>query len=389
MTRALFVGLLELRRYLADRGELAFGIALPIALFALMHATWAGGASFNGTVHVVDADGGAVTAEILERLDAIEGLSVERLDAGEASARLERSAILTAVVFPAGFSEAVAAGEGAAVLIRQRGSGGQEGQIAASIARSVTQRVAAEHEARAAVSAAVADIGVGADRAAETVDRLIAEGAAAPAVVVESRESGGGSEFADRMMPGILVMFLMFAVTLSSQAVVDDRRLGTLERLLTTRLTLWEMFAGRFLAGVLRALFQTLVLLSLGFAVLGLGGPALYGQVLVFCLLISAAVSAIGLAIGALCTSRDQAVWASVVVTMFMTVFGGTFFFALDGAMDALSRVTINRYAIDAIDGMISGGETLAGQGLEAAVVAGFALAALAVARWGFRAAGR
>ena len=389
MTRPLFVAVLELRRYLSDRGELVFGIALPVALFALMYLTFGGGGSFNGTVHVVDADGGAVTADILDRLERIDGLRVERLSAGEASARLERSAILTAVVFPAGFSDRVASGEGATVLVRRRGQGGQEGQVAANIVRSVAQQVTAEHEAVAAVSTAVGGVGVSAARASETVRAMIAGSQEMPAVVVESRAVGGSDEFVDRLLPGILVMFLMFAVTLSSQAIVDDRRLGTLERLMTTRLTLWEMFGGRFLAGVLRALLQTLVLLSLGFAALQVGGGGQYLQVLVMCLLVSAAVSAIGLAIGALCTSRDQAIWASVVVTMFMTVFGGTFFPTSGGAMDTLSRTTINRYAIDAMDGIISGGETLAGQGPEAAVIAGFALVALAVARWGFRASDR
>jgi ABC-2 type transport system permease protein len=198
----------------------------------------------------------------------------------------------------------------------------------------------------------------------------------------------GDDDFVDRLMPGILVMFLTFAVTLGSQSMVEDRRLGTLERLMTTRLTLGQMFVGKFLAGLFRAMFQALVLLSLGFAALQVAGAFQYFQVMAFCLLIAGAVAAIGLAIGALATSRDQAVWAGVVITMFMTVFGGTFF-PVDGALDVLSRFTLNRYAIDALDSIISGGESLLDQGLEAAVMAGVALVALAVARWGFRATDR
>ena len=389
MTRPLFVGLLELRRYLADRAELAFGIALPIALFALMYMTFSGGNSFNGTVHIVDSDGGAVTSEILSQLRTVDGLSVEVLDEDDAVARLKRSAVLSVVVFPAGFSEAVAAGDRPAVTVRRRGNGGQEGQIATSIVRTVTQRTVSELAARSAVRAAFSDQAIPEARVDEAFGDVLAESRARPAITVRSRAVGGSEEFVDRLLPGILVMFLMFAVTLGSQTIVEDRRIGTLERLATTRLTLGQLFAGKFIAGLLRATVQTLVLLSLGFVVLQVAGPGQYFQVLVFCLLVSAAVSSIGLAIGVLATNRDQAIWASVVVTMFMTVFGGTFFPTSGGALDVLSRITLNRYAIDAIDGMISGGESLGNQGLEAAVVAGATIVALAIARWGFRASAR
>ncbi len=389
MTRPLFVGLLELRRYLADRAELAFGIALPIALFALMYMTFSGGNDFNGTVHIVDSDGGPVTGEVMSQLRTVEGLSVEVLDEDDALAKLERSAVLSVVIFPAGFSEEVLAGERPAVTVKRRGNGGQEGQIATSIVRNVTQQTVSEFAARSAVRVAFADEAISEARVDEAFGGLLAESRARPTVTVRSRAVGGSEEFVDRLLPGILVMFLMFAVTLGSQTIVEDRRIGTLERLATTRLTLGQLFAGKFIAGLLRATVQTLVLLSLGFAVLQVAGPGQYFQVLVFCLLVSAAVSAIGLAIGALATNRDQAIWASVVVTMFMTVFGGTFFPTSGGALDILSRITLNRYAIDAIDGMISAGESLGSQGLEAAVVGGTTVVALAIARWGFRTSAR
>jgi len=389
VTRPLSIAIFELRRYLADRGELAFGIALPIALFALMYGTFSGEPTFNGTTHIVDLDGGAVTGEILQRLDAIDGLTVELLSDDDATAKLDRSAILTAVVFPAGFSEAVVAGEPAKVVTRQRGNGGNAGQIAVSIVRGVTDAVASEAAARVAVAGAL-DGAVAQGRIDATLAGLLSASQERPLVTVTSRQLGGdgGDDFVDRLMPGILVMFLTFAVTLGSQSMVEDRRLGTLERLLTTRLTLGQMFIGKFLAGLFRAMFQALVLLSLGFAALQVAGASEYFQVIAYCLLIAGAVAAIGLAIGSLATSRDQAVWAGVVITMFMTVFGGTFF-PVDGALDVLSRFTLNRYAIDALDSIISGGESLPSQWLEATVMVGVALVALAIARWGFRATSR
>ena len=55
----LHIALLELKMYMLNRAELAFSIALPIALFALMYFSFADDAEFSADAHVVDMDGGA------------------------------------------------------------------------------------------------------------------------------------------------------------------------------------------------------------------------------------------------------------------------------------------------------------------------------------------
>ena len=108
------IALLELKRYLANKGELAFSIALPIALFALMYGVFGGGDSpFHVTIDVVDADGGPRARALVERLDSADGVAVRERSLADADAALERSAILNAVVIPAGFTAALdAAAEG-------------------------------------------------------------------------------------------------------------------------------------------------------------------------------------------------------------------------------------------------------------------------------------
>ena len=153
---------------------------------------------------------------------------------------------------------------------------------------------------------------------------------------VETRWVGGeASDQTDRLVPGLLVMFLMFAVTLGAQALVEERQNGTLERLMTTRLGVNQLFIGKFLASVLRAIVQALILLSLAFTVLGIGDAIDFVELMIFSVLVAIAVSAIGLVIGSAARTRDQATWAAVFFTMFMTVFGGTFFdVAGGGALD-------------------------------------------------------
>lgn len=90
MLRPLAIAWIELKRFAADRGALAFGIALPIALFALMYGAFGQGVSFSATAHMVDLDGGPVAAELIERLSDVEGLAVETLTEAEADEALDR-----------------------------------------------------------------------------------------------------------------------------------------------------------------------------------------------------------------------------------------------------------------------------------------------------------
>ncbi|MGH2545137.1 MAG: ABC transporter permease, partial [Ardenticatenaceae bacterium] len=127
MLRPLFIAWLEVKRFLADRGDIAFSIALPIALFALMYGVFSGEASFNGTAHIVDLDNGPTSRKLLARLEAVDGLDIELYTLDEADSALDDSSILTAIVIPEGFSKSLQAGEPASLLFKRRGSGGDEG----------------------------------------------------------------------------------------------------------------------------------------------------------------------------------------------------------------------------------------------------------------------
>ena len=384
MLRPLYIALLELKRFLVNPGELGFSLALPVVVFALMYGVFGGEASFHATADVVDLDGGVHGRALVDRLDAMDEISVRERTLADADAALERSAILTAIVIPAGFSEALEEGRTASLTFKMRGYGGDTGQIVASIAGGVAVELGAEIQSRRTAREALA--GSGAIDA--TLDRLFAEARLNPPVGVEVRRLGG-SESVDtlsRLMVGTTVMFLMFAVTLGAQTMVEERRIGTMERLMTTQLGVNQLFLGKFLSGALRAMVQALILLALGFVVLRVGDLADFLQLAAFCALVSATVSAVGLVIGAAARTRDQAAWAAVFFTMSMTIFGGTFFQVADGPMATVARFTINHYAIESMTGALASGEGLSGQGVGIAVMAGVTLVGLVAARLMFRA---
>lgn len=388
MLRPFVVAWVELKRFGADRGALAFSIALPIALFALMYGVFGGGTSFSATASMVDLDGGPVAARLLDRISAVDGLTVEMLTEAEADSALDRSRILTAVVIPAGFSGKLEAGDPASVLFKRRGSGGETGQIVSQIVQGAAQDIAAEFEVRELVRTQLNGKGIPEAQIEQSVRALMDEARTAPAVTVERRTVGEEEDPLDRLIPGVLTMFLMFAATMSAASIIVERRTGTLERLLTTRLSVNQLFVGKFLASVGRAMAQALILLSLAFAVLRVADAAAFAQVVVLSLLIAAAVSSLGLVVAGMARTQEQATWASVFLTMTMTVFSGTFVSVGEtGVLAFLSKLTLNKYAIDGIHGIISGNAGLAGQGPEAAILGGIAVIGFIVARVAFRTA--
>ena len=394
MLRPLLIALLELKLFLNNRAELAFSLALPVLLFALMYGALSSESDVFTPASVVDLDGGVHARELVRRLDSLAEVEVQERSEASAADALDRSAILFVVVIPDGFSEAMEAGEPVPLVFRQRGNGGDTGQIVAAIVRGIARDMATGARVRAQTQRALSGSGVAPERVEAQVEEQLASMRSSPPVAVVARrpfddlapgEEPGGDLFS-RLLPGLVVMFVMFSVTLAAQGMVEDRRMGTLERLMTTRLGVNQLFLGKLLSGMFRAMFQTVVMLSLAFIVFQPGGALAFGELLAFALLASAAFTGVSLVIGAVARTRNQAAWAAVFFTLLMVVFSGTFFQITEGTlMHTISRATINAYAIDAMQNIIGRGEHLGQQWLEMAVMAGVAVVGLVVARMLFR----
>ena len=337
-------------------------------------------------MHVADLDGGLFARRILERVEDTEGVTVQRYTRSDLAGALERYAVLTRFVIPPGFTASIESGTPASITVEQRGSGGDEGRIVAGIVQGAVREAASAIELRRAVGV-LADNSTDDKRLDEAVRQVPAEARTRPPVevVTESMHVREASRL-DRLFAGIVVMFLLFSATLGARALIEERRSGTLERLMTTQVSAGELFIGKFLAGVGRTMVQSFVLLGLAFAVLGVAGPVAFLQCLVLTLVVAAAVTSVGLVIAALARTDEQAAFAAVFVTMIMSVFGGTFF-PTSGAgwLDALGRFTLNKYATDAFVGLLGETANLADQWVELAVLGAVAIAGLAVARTMFR----
>jgi ABC-2 type transport system permease protein len=383
--RPILIALKEVRSYLKDRGDLVFSLLLPVILFALMYGAFGGQGLFHGTAYVVNEDGGTYAAQLIDALRANDNLAVTLLSADDADRQLASSDILLAVVIPSGFSASLSSGQSTQLVFQQRGNGGQEGQIVAGIVRGIAQEVARPLQVRSLVGSAVAGQGVPESLIQTTVQKYLDTTDKPLAIMVREQPVGDAPDPIREFLPGVLTMFILFSITLNARAIVEERKKGTLERLMTTRLSVTQLFTGKFLAGVLRGFVQSLILLVLSYIVFRLFTPLSFLVTLLIVLVFAAAASAVGLVIATVVRTEDAATWIAVFITMAMTMLGGTFFTMPGGSVwGTLSHMSINTYANTAINGVINGGG-LADVWGKLAVMAGVAIVCLLLSRLLFR----
>jgi ABC-2 type transport system permease protein len=388
MIRALHITLLQTRIYLTDRADLAFSLLLPIAIFALSYGAFGGQDQFHGTAHVVNEDrNGVYSTMLVEQLEEMDNLKVELLSASDADRGLDRADLLMVIFIPEDFSSRLAAGERAQLVFKQRGNGGDEGQIVASIVAGVAEQMAQDLQVLGLVSEALQGSGISPGTIEIAVQGLLESERRSPTVAVREETVGATVDPVTFFLPGILTMFVLFAITMTARALVEERKKGTLERLLTSRLRIGELFFGKFLANFSRGFIQTLILLLLSYAVFQLFTPLSFLESLVVAIVFIAAASSLGLIMASVARTEDQAVWVAVVFTMIMVILGGTFFeIPESGVMNVLSKLSVNTYANDAFKTIIAEGGSLGDAAVELGVLAGVAVVGLFVARYLFRA---
>ena len=145
------------------------------------------------------------------------------------------------------------------------------------------------------------------------------------------------------------VMFLLFTASGSAGALLDEAESGTLERVLSTRVTMTKLLAGKLVFNTVLAFIQLVAMFLWGAAVFHLDffnhlpGFAVMGLVTAF------AVAAFGLLLASACKTRAQLGALSTLVILIMSSVGGSMFprFLMPESMQKAGLFTINAWAID------------------------------------------
>jgi ABC-2 type transport system permease protein len=387
MKRALIVALRVLQTFLQDKADLAFSLLLPVVTFALIYGAFGGTELFHGTAYIVNEDTNGIYArQLLADIGEQSSLDVEFLSLNEAESKLNNSDLNLVFLIPADFSAQLSSGQAAELTFLQRGNGGQEGQIVASIIRGVVSELNQNFSVQAQVNEILADADISSWKITYTTQQFLEREREYPLIGIEEISVGSKPNTVKQFLAGIITMYVLFAISISAAAIVEERRKGTLERLLTTRLNISELFFGKFIASVFRGFVQTLILLVLSYAVFQIFTPLSFLESIFFALLFSMACSAIGLVIASIARTQDAATWIGVFFTMATTMLGGTFFTIQKGTfLYTLSRFSINTYANGAFQGLISESSHIADLGTEIAVLVGVMVVGLIISRLLFK----
>jgi ABC-2 type transport system permease protein len=145
------------------------------------------------------------------------------------------------------------------------------------------------------------------------------------------------------------VMFLLFTASGSAGALLDEAESGTLERVLSTRVTMTKLLAGKLVFNTLLAFVQLVVMFLWGWAVFKLDFFSHLAGFTVMGLCTAFAVAAFGLMLASLCRTRAQLGALSTLVILIMSSVGGSMFprYFMPQAMQKAGLLTINAWAID------------------------------------------
>jgi ABC-2 type transport system permease protein len=145
------------------------------------------------------------------------------------------------------------------------------------------------------------------------------------------------------------VMFLLFTSSGAAGALLDEAESGTLDRVLSSRVTMTTLLAGKLSYNALLAFFQLIVMFLWAWAVFKVDLASHIAGFVVMGVSTALAVAAFGLLLASACKTRAQLGALSTLVILIMSSVGGSMFprFLMPEAMQKAGLLTINAWAID------------------------------------------
>jgi ABC-2 type transport system permease protein len=145
------------------------------------------------------------------------------------------------------------------------------------------------------------------------------------------------------------VMFLLFTASGSAGALLDEAESGALDRVLSSRITMTRLLAGKLFYNTLLAFVQLIAMFLFGWAVFKLDFFSHLAGFTVMGLATAFSVAAFGLLLASACHTRAQLGALSTLLILIMSAIGGSMFprFLMPEAMQKAGLFTLNGWAID------------------------------------------
>jgi ABC-2 type transport system permease protein len=350
---ALLIAGKDLKERVRDRSVFIYGILAPLGLALIFNFVFGPieAATFNATYVVVNEDDGPIAEAFLEMLTGLEdeGFATIREveSAGEAEEQVARGSeafgegegdiASAAFLIPAGMSDAVTAGESAEITV----IGGEGTQFSSQVALSVAEGFAAEVGAVEVSVRTVLEEGGASDPASIGALTQAAAQTVSPVTVADVSADTRQLKQTTYLAAGMSVFFLFFTVAFGVSGLLEERKVGTMDRLLAAPINPWSIVLGKAITSFVLGITSMTVLIVASSVLLG----AEWGNPLgVAMLVLTVVFAAMGILAVVAATARTQAQAENfqAIISLVLAFLGGTFFSVsqVGGWLETLSLIT-------------------------------------------------
>ena len=400
-----------------DRGALALSFMLPVVFFSIFAVIFGGrgDSSPRVTVIVVDEDqsrasqrlvkglGGETSLVVKTRPAAVKGAEQPEYSAATAETAVKDGDAPVALIIPKGFGEHPIsfgprdAGQPTIQLLKDPSNmiaSAMVGGLLQKVAMTAMPDVMAEQGSRSLEQFAGALTTEQRERLEQGLQHLREhpDNGTAPAgsgdggiIAVNSRAVVGQNhpDMISFYAAAIGVMFLLFTTSGAAGALLDEAESGTLDRVLSSRVTMTSLMLGKMTFNSLLAFAQLVVMFLWGWAVFKLDFWAHIPGFVVMGVCTAVAVASFGMLLASICSTRAQLGALSTLLILVMSSIGGSMFprFLMPEAMQKAGLLTINAWAIDGFTKIFWRDEPLLHLWPQVAVLLGIAVVLFAIAR--------
>jgi ABC-2 type transport system permease protein len=393
----------DLRQLVRNWMTPVFLVAMPIGFtlfFGLIFSGTGGGEDPRLPVGFVDQDGGSIlSTHLFDLLDA--SSAIRPVTSDEAIARVEKKVgdedLAAAVIVPVGYSEQVLAGEDVALTVIVNGGTATGSAAKGAIQTAVTRLRGAVETAHLSAEALEAQ-----DKSADesflvsALDKAI-EAWREPPLTVVATQSGVAAEEDEepsvmgtsygQSSPGMMVQFSISGIIGAAQIIVLERKSRSLQRLLTTAISRVEIIVGHYLTMFVMIFAQLALLIGFGQLALGVDYMREPVATLLLAVTMSLWTASLGLLIGTLAKTEEQAVIFSMIPMFILSGLGGAWMpLEVTGkAFQTVGHLLPTAWAMDGIQNIIVRGLGLESVLLPVGIMAAYAVVLFALAVWRFR----
>jgi len=397
--RILDLALKDLSQMFRDKRSLLFLVAMPIAFTFFMGLAYSNVGSDPNVdnripLAVVNPEPDAVLNQTLvTRLESSDSIRIESMEEKDAMNAFYKGDMAGVLIIPVGFSEQVSAGNEAQMKLIADSTSAQ-GQSLYQLLRVPISQLMSTVE----VSRETAEIVGASDMSTEqsaafdlawskwTEASKVSLVKIEQAVAEESSDWTGGNPY-NQSSPGILVQFAIFGLVTSAQIFVQEKKVRTLQRLITTNMKPWEIVAGHMLAMFTITFLQTLMLVVFGQWVLKVDYLREPLAVLLIMVTLGLWVASMGLLIGVVAKEEQQVILYSMIAMFLFSAMGGTWFplETAGGAFAAIGKAMPSAWAMNGLQNILIRGLGLESVWMAVGMLSAYALFFFVLAVWRFR----